>query len=382
MLRKEMKENAQRALRGKYGKWATFVVIPVVFFIFCFLVFVLLVGLLDVVNIRDDYFDDDFYDYGSYNYDSYASDYTPAYNYGYALGYQAGYLKGWPNGLDETGTAMNELADEEILDSIDNRPAEFLISEEFEEGVIDAFTYSYYEAWTDARKYQSNFLNLSIETGGIPQPLTMQVPVSNYYDYNDDYYTYGSSWGAFALFAVISFAMFLLMMVASLLYRMLYLPLLQWAAIDTIDGEDVQFSSSVKELFNRLGVVAWSNFKIGVFTFLWSLLFVIPGLIKQASYSMTNYLLKREPELDSTSAIVLSQKLMDGYKMEYLIFLYSFFWWYLATAYSLGFVGFYVLPYYYTAEAIFFDQVYFEKRLYSRGDAAYDPEFEELNETF
>ncbi len=55
---------------------------------------------------------------------------------------------------------------------------------------------------------------------------------------------------------------------------------------------------------------------IGIFTFLWTLLFIIPGIIKAYAYSMTPYIIADEPEIDFMEAIRKSQELMRGHKFR------------------------------------------------------------------
>ena len=56
---------------------------------------------------------------------------------------------------------------------------------------------------------------------------------------------------------------------------------------------------------------------IGIFTFLWTLLLIIPGIIKSISYSMAPYILAENPEIGCLEAISRSQKMMYGYKWQY-----------------------------------------------------------------
>jgi len=53
-----------------------------------------------------------------------------------------------------------------------------------------------------------------------------------------------------------------------------------------------------------------------ILIFLWSLLFIIPGVIKSLSYAMTSYILHDCPNFSYGSAISLSDKMMHGYKMK------------------------------------------------------------------
>lgn len=58
----------------------------------------------------------------------------------------------------------------------------------------------------------------------------------------------------------------------------------------------------------RVGGYAWMM----LFTFLWSLLFVIPGIVKAYSYALTPYILAKYPEVQAKEALKVSMKIMDG----------------------------------------------------------------------
>lgn len=93
----------------------------------------------------------------------------------------------------------------------------------------------------------------------------------------------------------------------------------------------------------------WGAFKvlffIGLFTFLWSLLFIIPGVIKAYSYSMALYIYAENPEMGALDAIKKSQEMMDGHKMDLFVLELSFIGWALLSTITFGLVGIYVTPY-------------------------------------
>ena len=97
--------------------------------------------------------------------------------------------------------------------------------------------------------------------------------------------------------------------------------------------------------FNSTGKAVWLYVLVYVFTFLWSLLFVIPGIIKSYSYSMAYYILADNPELTAREALSRSKEMMKGHKWDYFVLQLSFFWWYLLTGVTLGIASIYVLPY-------------------------------------
>ena len=79
---------------------------------------------------------------------------------------------------------------------------------------------------------------------------------------------------------------------------------------------------------------------------LWSLLFIIPGIVKSYEYLMVPYLLAENPNLTKEEAFRLSKQMMTGQKWDAFILGWSFFWWDLLSGMTAGIVGiFYVNPY-------------------------------------
>ena len=63
---------------------------------------------------------------------------------------------------------------------------------------------------------------------------------------------------------------------------------------------------------------------MGIYTFLWTLLLVVPGIIKSISYAMAPYILADNPEIGCEEAICRSMKMMDGHKMDYFLMLLGY----------------------------------------------------------
>lgn len=84
---------------------------------------------------------------------------------------------------------------------------------------------------------------------------------------------------------------------------------------------------------------------MSIFTFLWSLLLVVPGMMKFISYSMAPYILAENPKMSALEAINLSKKMMNGHKWELFTLCLSFFWWILLHLLTFGLAGIYVGPY-------------------------------------
>lgn len=96
---------------------------------------------------------------------------------------------------------------------------------------------------------------------------------------------------------------------------------------------------------------------VALFTFLWSLLLIVPGIIKSYSYSMVFYVLDDHPEMSATEAIAESQRIMDGNKWRLFCLEISFIGWYLLSALALGIPLLWVIPWQETAKAEFYESI-------------------------
>ena len=96
---------------------------------------------------------------------------------------------------------------------------------------------------------------------------------------------------------------------------------------------------------------------IGIFVFLWSLLFVIPGIIAALRYSMAPYILAEHPEMKPSEALNLSKKMMRDNCGRLFCLGLSFFGWYLLCILTAGIGFLFLAPYLNAAEAQFFNEV-------------------------
>lgn len=100
------------------------------------------------------------------------------------------------------------------------------------------------------------------------------------------------------------------------------------------------FSRSYKNIVKTM-------FFRNLFTILWSMLFVIPGIIKAYEYRMIPFILTENPDISMEDAFALSKRMMDKEKMNVFVLDLSFIGWSILGALSGGiFHIFYVNPYY------------------------------------
>lgn len=110
--------------------------------------------------------------------------------------------------------------------------------------------------------------------------------------------------------------------------------------------------------FNSYQRTLMAGVDITVRVVLWSLLFVIPGIIASYSYSMTYYLMADNPSITSTEAINKSKEMMKGHKMELFVLELTFIGWaLLATIFTFGIGLLWVSAYMETAKAEFYKKL-------------------------
>lgn len=122
------------------------------------------------------------------------------------------------------------------------------------------------------------------------------------------------------------------------------------------DKKELQFSDLFSQ-FDRFGTGFAQQFLRILYTTLWTLLFIIPGIVKSLSYAMTPFILEDHPEMTASEAIKASMKLMDGHKMDLFILGLSFIGWALLACLTMG-IGFLFLdPYVHAARAAFYRSI-------------------------
>ena len=123
-------------------------------------------------------------------------------------------------------------------------------------------------------------------------------------------------------------------------------------------GERVNFVQGAFSVgFNNWGHHVGGMFLMGLYTFLWTLCLIVPGIIKGLAYSLTPFILAEKPELSANEAIELSMKMMEGHKMEFFMLWLSFIGWSILGILTLCIGYLWLVPYMYTATAAFYEDV-------------------------
>lgn len=94
-----------------------------------------------------------------------------------------------------------------------------------------------------------------------------------------------------------------------------------------------------------------------LYVLLWSLLFIIPGIIAAYSYAMTGYILAEHPELTASEAIEQSKEMMSGNRFRLFCLQFSFIGWDFLCALTLGIGNLWLRPYKQAATAAFYREI-------------------------
>lgn len=126
--------------------------------------------------------------------------------------------------------------------------------------------------------------------------------------------------------------------------------------LSVLRGEKAEFGDMFKG-FNNFGTNCGAGVLVAIYTFLWSLLFCIPGIVKSYSYAMTFYILADHPEMKANDAITVSKNMMNGNKWDLFVLDLSFFWWILLGSVTCGLAFIYVEPYMELSRASFYESI-------------------------
>ncbi|WP_294545846.1 DUF975 family protein [uncultured Bacteroides sp.] len=121
-------------------------------------------------------------------------------------------------------------------------------------------------------------------------------------------------------------------------------------------GKDVDFGV-LFEGFQDYSRIFVTKLLQGIYTALWSLLLVVPGIIKYYSYAMTDYILKEDPEMKNNAAIEKSMAMMENNKMKLFLLDLSFIGWALLCILTFGIGFLFLQPYMQVARAAFYEDL-------------------------
>lgn len=116
--------------------------------------------------------------------------------------------------------------------------------------------------------------------------------------------------------------------------------------------------------FDRFKDGFLQSFLRGLYITLWSLLFIIPGIIKSFSYAMTPFIMAENPDMTAKEAIEASKQMMDGHKGELFMLDLTFIGWELLAALTLNIGYIFLNPYKNAAYTAFYKNLTAPKAQY------------------
>lgn len=133
--------------------------------------------------------------------------------------------------------------------------------------------------------------------------------------------------------------------------------------LNLTDDNDPRFSDLFSHMRRKWEGFCMQFFR-GMMIMLWSLLFVIPGIIASYRYAMTPYILAENYDLSVMEAISESKRLMRGNKWKLFTLDISFIGWILLSNLTLGIASLWVSPYQEASRAAFYREI--SEQRYSR----------------
>ena len=126
--------------------------------------------------------------------------------------------------------------------------------------------------------------------------------------------------------------------------------------LDLVDGKEASLNT-LFAYFPYWKTMVVASLLQTLYIILWTLLFIIPGIIAAYRYSMTFFILAEHPELDAGEAIDRSKELMDGNKWRLFCLGFSFIGWRILCVFTFGVGNLWLNPYIQTANAAFYRDI-------------------------
>ncbi|MBR0278000.1 MAG: DUF975 family protein [Clostridia bacterium] len=165
---------------------------------------------------------------------------------------------------------------------------------------------------------------------------------------------------ALFIFAAIASSSGIIPIIALIVTPILTMGLI-FICMDIRDGKGVQIERLFAGFSKDFGRLWCSMFLVELFTALWTCVFIIPGIVKGLSYSMTPFIIAEDKEISAQDAIKKSMAMMEGHKWDLFVLYLSFIGWILLVAITFGIALIYVEPYMCMAKLNFYDKIKNEK---------------------
>ena len=127
--------------------------------------------------------------------------------------------------------------------------------------------------------------------------------------------------------------------------------------VECVEGKQWEIGHVFCGFKEKFGVSFLLYLLQSLFTMLWTLLFIIPGIVKSYSYALAFYIQQEGEEMEAVDCITKSRQMMNGHKWQLFCLDFSFIGWYIVGALCLGIGIYFVTPYHEMARANFYEAV-------------------------
>ena len=127
--------------------------------------------------------------------------------------------------------------------------------------------------------------------------------------------------------------------------------------LDLVDRQKDPEMGALFGYFSHWKTTVAAKLLRSVYVLLWSLLFIIPGIVAGYSYAMTSYILAEHPELTASEAIERSKQMMRGNRGRLFCMQFSFIGWSLLCSLTVGIGNLWLRPYQQAATAAFYREI-------------------------
>ena len=126
-----------------------------------------------------------------------------------------------------------------------------------------------------------------------------------------------------------------------------------------LKGEEISIKEALLSKYNMFGLIFVTTLLVGLFTSLWAILLIIPGIIYSFKMAMVPYILADEGSIKMTYKEVMdkSKKMMNGHKWEWFVFSLSFLGWSILCFLTLGIAMIWVMPYIIIAQIMYYQEL-------------------------
>ena len=136
--------------------------------------------------------------------------------------------------------------------------------------------------------------------------------------------------------------------------------------LNMVNGATPDFSDLFSQ-FHRFKEAFCAHFLRGFYIVLWTLCFVIPGIIATYSYALVPYILYENPGMPATEVISASKRMMEGNRWRLFCLNISFIGWGFLAVFTLGIGFLWLKPYMEASYAAFYEELKREQFVMSTG---------------